>query len=359
MARSEARISVDVWTPESDFIDLTADEQWMYFFLLSQRDLNHLGVLALRERRWSRAATDLTPRDIEVRLAGLERSRYIVVDHATEEILVRSLMRRDEVYRQPNLMKSAARALPLVESRLLRAAIGVELRRILDLEMVEHSVEIIGAMLEELGPPPGPEDYTRSSMHRDDDTRSSMPSGGDDTRPSMPAGEEGSANPSPNPSSKVARSTLGEGGTLRPLPTSAPSPLPLSPVPLQTPPGSDARVKRGDSRGTRLPDDFAVTEPMKEWARENAPLAGLVDHDSFCDHWRAQAGQRAVKRDWEATWRNWMRRTQENRSRGVAGGSRPRPVTTSTTDDRVSGALQIGAQLQAIHDEAQRKAVGQ
>lgn len=107
-------------------------------------------------------------------------------------------------------------------------------------------------------------------------------------------------------------------------------------------------------RATRLPDDFTVTDAMKAWAREHAPLAGLVDHDMFVDHWRSQSGQRAVKADWVATWRNWMRRVQENKART----QRPQaqPPTRSTTDDRVAAALEAGARLQAVAD-AQPKAV--
>jgi hypothetical protein len=30
--------------------------------------------------------------------------------------------------------------------------------------------------------------------------------------------------------------------------------------------------------------------------------------DTFRDYWKAQRGQRGVKADWEATWRNWCRR---------------------------------------------------
>jgi len=109
------------------------------------------------------------------------------------------------------------------------------------------------------------------------------------------------------------------------------------------------------SRGTRLPDDFEVTEPMKAWAREHTPVASRVDHDMFIDHWRSQSGQRAVKRDWEATWRNWMRRVQENRTRtSPAPNSRP-----STTDDRIAHALDLGRRMQAEHDaQARQKELG-
>jgi hypothetical protein len=97
---------------------------------------------------------------------------------------------------------------------------------------------------------------------------------------------------------------------------------------------------------------------MKQWAREHAPLAGITDHAMFTDHWRSQSGQRAVKLDWVATWRNWMRRVQDNRMRTAAHpGANSPPERRSTTDDRVTQALDAGKRLQAIHDD-NAKAVG-
>jgi hypothetical protein len=34
------------------------------------------------------------------------------------------------------------------------------------------------------------------------------------------------------------------------------------------------------------------------------------EHATFVDYWIAQPGQKGVKSDWEATWRNWMRRKE-------------------------------------------------
>lgn len=48
--------------------------------------------------------------------------------------------------------------------------------------------------------------------------------------------------------------------------------------------------------------------------RQFAMSLGLTDlrcrdeAAKFCDHWRAQPGQKGVKLDWSATWRNWCRR---------------------------------------------------
>jgi hypothetical protein len=78
--------------------------------------------------------------------------------------------------------------------------------------------------------------------------------------------------------------------------------------------GSNAKERRGEDnsgprkRGTRIPDDFEVTDQMRRWAAENA---SNVDPDretaNFVDFWSGKAGQAATKVDWPATWRKWMR----------------------------------------------------
>jgi hypothetical protein len=60
-------------------------------------------------------------------------------------------------------------------------------------------------------------------------------------------------------------------------------------------------------RGTRIPDDFAVTPEMVEWARERVPhVDGRLETEKFINHWTAKTGKDATKLDWVATWRNWM-----------------------------------------------------
>jgi hypothetical protein len=76
-------------------------------------------------------------------------------------------------------------------------------------------------------------------------------------------------------------------------------------------------------RGARVPDPFPLTEELKEWARENAPGIGWGEHEKFMDYWRGAPGQRGVKLDWPATWRNWMRKAAEQRgARPVSGPPR-------------------------------------
>lgn len=74
------------------------------------------------------------------------------------------------------------------------------------------------------------------------------------------------------------------------------------------------RSSTTSKRGTRLPDDWQPTEEMRQWFREQ-PFANAVnpvmETQKFVDYWRAQPGQRGVKLDWVATWRNWMRTAAE------------------------------------------------
>lgn len=57
---------------------------------------------------------------------------------------------------------------------------------------------------------------------------------------------------------------------------------------------------------TGLPADFPITETMRAWALSKTPLVDIdSEHEKFMDYWRAHGKKMA---DWEATWRNWMRR---------------------------------------------------
>jgi hypothetical protein len=76
-------------------------------------------------------------------------------------------------------------------------------------------------------------------------------------------------------------------------------------------------------RGTRIPDNFAVTDEHREFARRN----GLPDPDQhidqFIDYWRAESGSKGKKLDWDATFRNWLRReNQFNRGRNGNGNGK-------------------------------------
>jgi len=58
-------------------------------------------------------------------------------------------------------------------------------------------------------------------------------------------------------------------------------------------------------RGSRLPEDF---HPDLTYACQLIPdINAEEEAEHFRDYWSAQPGQRGVKADWPATWRNWIR----------------------------------------------------
>jgi hypothetical protein len=89
---------------------------------------------------------------------------------------------------------------------------------------------------------------------------------------------------------------------------------------------------------------------MRAWARDHAPTCGTQDHAAFTDYWQGIPGAKGRKLDWQATWRNWMRREDERRAsrNGRSPVDKPKP---STTDQRVADALAAGARIQAQLDQ--------
>lgn len=176
MARSFGRVLASIWDDE-DFRDLSTTSRLMYLFLLSQTDLEHSGIIPLRIKRWSRA-TDIPLEDVAASLKELGEARFVVMDETEGELLVRSLIRRDEIWRQPNVFKAAAASARASKSPTIKAALYAEVSR-LDLARVARETQVIRdsliTHLEPFGntsptptePPPSPNGGSTDSSHSD------------------------------------------------------------------------------------------------------------------------------------------------------------------------------------------------
>ncbi|ONI87345.1 hypothetical protein ALI22I_23270 [Saccharothrix sp. ALI-22-I] len=118
-----------IWT-DPDFIELSAVAKLIYLQLLSQPKLAYSGVLDLAAKRWARSHPDLDVATVRAALSELDAARFLVVDQETEEVLVRSFIRRDELWKQPNMLRGALRVAFEIVSPILRAALARELRRL-------------------------------------------------------------------------------------------------------------------------------------------------------------------------------------------------------------------------------------
>lgn len=70
-----------------------------------------------------------------------------------------------------------------------------------------------------------------------------------------------------------------------------------------------SREERARKRGARLAVDWkpSAEDANEAMKRLGGPIPAEQELLKFHDYWKAQPGQRGVKLDWDATWRNWIR----------------------------------------------------
>jgi hypothetical protein len=120
MARSHGILKTSVWDVGSEFRTLTLPAQWAYVMLLSQPQINNCGVVPYVPEKWARLAAGATRDQLDQALAELRDRRFILIDEDTGELLVRTFIKHDRIWKQPNLVKRARKELLEVESDLLR-----------------------------------------------------------------------------------------------------------------------------------------------------------------------------------------------------------------------------------------------
>lgn len=72
-----------------------------------------------------------------------------------------------------------------------------------------------------------------------------------------------------------------------------------------------AKSNAAKKKGTRFDPDFIFPQEWGEWAEQETGFHPNKVWDifyKFRDYWISKAGQSAVKLDWFATWRNWVRK---------------------------------------------------
>lgn len=128
MAREFARIKISIWADE-DFRSLPADAKYLYTVLLSHPSMSYAGIVDWRP---SRIGTLCGYTEDQVRQAAehLGSAGYVVIDDRSEELLVRSYIRNEELMKKPRLPVSVMKAFALIASTDLRQVVVHELNRL-------------------------------------------------------------------------------------------------------------------------------------------------------------------------------------------------------------------------------------
>lgn len=270
MARAHARVFARIWA-DKDFRLLSEAGQRMYLLLLSQADLNYAGVLPLTERRWANLCEESTSDGVEGAVEELTNARYVVVDYDTEELLVRTFIRNDELWKQPKVLAVALREALATASRGVRAALADELERVRGLlienKCAEKSVTDVEATIKDLiGTPDGtPRDTPAEAL------------------------AEPLARPTPNPS-----------GGVRVYAHAAPAPT--TSTTTSTGYGSCSRSRGGDLRGERPESDRAQeTTPTQPPTTQRPPEHCPKHPDGTDDPCRACGRARTAAEQWDKT----------------------------------------------------------
>lgn len=65
-------------------------------------------------------------------------------------------------------------------------------------------------------------------------------------------------------------------------------------------------------RGTRIPNEWFPSPEGMTFARQTlGHTKAQGELEKFRDYWAAKSGAGGVKRDWDATWRNWVRNSAD------------------------------------------------
>ena len=119
---------------------------------------------------------------------------------------------------------------------------------------------------------------------------------------------------------ETVTSFKGRGGNFpSDAPPSAASPPPSPAADALSEQVASQPSKASRTSATRLPADWRLPKSWGQWALEERPDLSADDvrreAEIFTDYWHAKAGADARKANWEATWRNWVRRAD---GRGTA-----------------------------------------
>lgn len=220
--------------------------------------------------------------DIERIGAELQSERFVFYDEDTEEILIRSFTRHDGLLKQPKLTVSMVNAYGAISSNKVREVFIYELRRLhveypnlkaFENQKVLDLLKLPGRSMDEFT-----QGFTPPF------TLSFTP---DVTPPVSSSADQGLVVPT---TTATTTSTSKEVDI----------------------PASTKNVHEAGLTGTRIPNNFHLTNQMQVWALDNCPnLDAKSEIVKFKTYYRSVAGKNQFRTDWNAAWELWMINAQE------------------------------------------------
>lgn len=314
--RHYAKISISI-SDDPDWRALSRTAQHLYLNLLFSATINNAGVADWRPVRICSKATGWTTEEVIQDGKELEAARFVVIDEATEEILVRSFVRSDGILDGPKTAQGMANAYAHVVSLRIRSAICREVARIRLEQPTSGAWTVKDAVaIADLAASEGAETGVSESM------------------PAAP---------------NVVPDTPSDGASRQHV-ASIPYQQPSTSEPNnQTTKGGSRRKRKPASAGTRIPPEWQPTLDLISWVKTECPsVDGRSETANFKDWWAAENGSHAIKRDWNAAYRTWMRRAQKDYDIRSPRRDRKPDQRTNAATERLNDSMATIAHLEAL-----------
>jgi hypothetical protein len=131
-----------IWR-DPEFLNLDEGPQRAFMALLSQPNITLAGTLPLQFTKWARLAQNSTPETVRDNVLTLDERCFVVADEATEELLIRTVMKNDTLWnKSPKTQLGALRQCLKVESDRIRLVLADEVEQCLDMFVVTEKYDI-------------------------------------------------------------------------------------------------------------------------------------------------------------------------------------------------------------------------
>jgi len=102
----------------------------------------------------------------------------------------------------------------------------------------------------------------------------------------------------------------------------------------------EKKESKKSARGTRIPPDFQISDVDRKFAASLGIPPDTVEEETaqFIDYWLGVSGEKGVKLDWKATWRNRLRDVKKYNLMARRPNGQRTPNTRTTGHDAILAA---------------------
>ena len=129
MPRDHTRVNLDIWG-DDEFLDLPVDAQALYWRLWTSPLRTYCGAHEWRPGKLLQSAGDWSMPRLLAAAAVLSERLFLIIDETTEECLLRSWIKHDGLWKQPNMAVSMANARAALASKKLKGVIVHEVKKL-------------------------------------------------------------------------------------------------------------------------------------------------------------------------------------------------------------------------------------